>query len=775
MKRQKAQISNIGIFGKAVVTATLLGCTAIPQGVHAGQAPDVVTNGIYVTILSPKVDVSDPNKQIEISAFYQAAPITGGITTLELYVDGQQEAIKKLDSPENKGVVSFVINPGTLTPGTHHVVVRVSASDAEIASAKTGIDIAQPVTEDLTPQTMLGGDTSNGSAPAVAIMTPDANATVTGTVDIKVDAHDNSGKSPYVSLFVDHTFKTLRNFPPYDFAWDTTRVSNGYHTIEVWGYNDDQAVGHAQPLTVFVNNPEGRTTVRHDLLDTVPTKVLINETRPKPVSVQYKAPAVKTSASLASGQSASASKIDKLASADIDENQSSLSEETQLMSPFLPARTPVMQRVAIASPVHKSPSLAFRTASASTGSSEQLSQIAPQSPDLSNAILLANPIIEDIAPSPVAPTPVLPSALTPTAAAPVSTKPLPVHAPVITPVQVKLAVSATAKPIPAALKPATPVVAAKPIQQMSAAKPVHIAALNPAPASAGVAVKPVQAASANVPMTEPTPLRISPIHANVTDIAPQAAKPVQIASASISQTELSPDLASVGQQSPYFAHLDSEASSELSDTQASALEEPTIENIREGIKMALATGKPVQASAIGAAKLASASINSASLYSPDSTLQAPDMPARRVLNFVSSHRVGTRLQPLGSSPAGFAPDTVQRFQLVLNNRMLLLNQPLQDKNNLLFAPFRQIFENEGGVMSWNPALRQVHALNGSRDIEVTIGSKNAIVNQEAVTLNASPYIVKGHTMIPLAFVPIALDATVSFDPATGHIVISSKD
>jgi hypothetical protein len=151
------------------------------------------------------------------------------------------------------------------------------------------------------------------------------------------------------------------------------------------------------------------------------------------------------------------------------------------------------------------------------------------------------------------------------------------------------------------------------------------------------------------------------------------------------------------------------------------------------------------------------------------------MPARRVLNFVSSHRVGTRLQPLGSSPAGFAPDTVQRFQLVLNNRMLLLNQPLQDKNNLLFAPFRQIFENEGGVMSWNPALRQVHALNGSRDIEVTIGSKNAIVNQEAVTLNASPYIVKGHTMIPLAFVPIALDATVSFDPATGHIVISSKD
>jgi N-acetylmuramoyl-L-alanine amidase len=146
-----------------------------------------------------------------------------------------------------------------------------------------------------------------------------------------------------------------------------------------------------------------------------------------------------------------------------------------------------------------------------------------------------------------------------------------------------------------------------------------------------------------------------------------------------------------------------------------------------------------------------------------------------VLNIVSSHHVGSKLVPLGSSPSTFAKETIVRSQLVLNNHVVLLNQPMQDKSNMLFAPFRQIFENEGGVMSWNSVSHQVHAQNGSRDIEVTIGSKSATVNQQQVTLSATPYIVSGHTMIPLAFVPMALNATVNYDPATGHIVINSKD
>ena len=44
-------------------------------------------------------------------------------------------------------------------------------------------------------------------------------------------------------------------------------VSNGYHTIEAFGYNDSPRVGHAPALRLYVNNPGGETSIRHDLLD----------------------------------------------------------------------------------------------------------------------------------------------------------------------------------------------------------------------------------------------------------------------------------------------------------------------------------------------------------------------------------------------------------------------------------------------------------------------------------------------------------------------------
>ena len=70
------------------------------------------------------------------------------------------------------------------------------------------------------------------------------------------------------------TFKTLRNFAPYEFEWDTTAYPNGYHTIEVSGYNDSPHVGHAKALRLYVNNPGGETQIRHDLQDGAPTAKL---------------------------------------------------------------------------------------------------------------------------------------------------------------------------------------------------------------------------------------------------------------------------------------------------------------------------------------------------------------------------------------------------------------------------------------------------------------------------------------------------------------------
>jgi len=676
MKRQKSHYSKIGIFGKAVVTATLFGCTAIPQGVIADQANDTsVASGVYVTILSPKVQSSDPTKQIEISAFYQAAPITGGVTSLELYIDGQQEAVKTLDSPETRGVVSFVIAAGALSSGSHQIVVRVAAIDAEVASAKTGLDVADPAAQQNAPAPALGGTTDDGSAPMVAIMSPDPNADINGVVTIKVDAHDNSGKSPYVSLFIDHNFKTLRNFPPYDFAWDTTRVANGYHTIEVWGYNDDQAVGHAQPLTVYVNNPGGRTLVRHDLLDTVPTKRLVAPERAAAVAVHHALNPVHRAASLAKGSSISAH-LSKLASATTDATGETLSEEAQLMSPFLPSAPPAMvvKERAPAVRTHIGPSLAGRASVAALQSHDQLSSITTISPDLSGVAQLTAPTIETFAPAPH----VLETAIAP-----------------------------------------------KIVKQ---------------------------------PISSPTVLKLN-------------SAPVEVAKA-----VAPPGLASTSEQTTPYPSLDVPSYSADSDDQSTgALETPSVTIPQVSQRALLAMGKSTADITLGETKIASASLPSSLPFSPSSALVTPEIPSHRVLSFITTHRVAARLEPLGASREGFSVATVSRFQLVMNNHLLLLSQPLQDRKSFLFAPLRQIFESEGGVLAWNPSLRQVHALSATRDIQLTIGSKSAMVNQQIITLNAIPYLTRGHTMVPLAFIPVALNATVSYDPASGHIVINSND
>src|SRR5262249_18221711 len=56
----------------------------------------------------------------------------------------------------------------------------------------------------------------------------------------------------------------------YEYDWDTTTYTNGYHTIEAYGYDENQNVGPAQVMRIFVNNPGGQTQVRTDLKDGKP-------------------------------------------------------------------------------------------------------------------------------------------------------------------------------------------------------------------------------------------------------------------------------------------------------------------------------------------------------------------------------------------------------------------------------------------------------------------------------------------------------------------------
>jgi hypothetical protein len=126
-----------------------------------------------------------------------------------------------------------------LPPGTHEATVRLYDAQGRLLTTLRG-----PV--ELSP---------DPTAP-ITILIPRHGTTVSGVVPIEVRVRGQA--RPYVSFFVDGQVRTLRNYPPYVYYWDTSRERNGWHTLEAWSFDGNQTF--KSPATrVFVNNPGGRT------------------------------------------------------------------------------------------------------------------------------------------------------------------------------------------------------------------------------------------------------------------------------------------------------------------------------------------------------------------------------------------------------------------------------------------------------------------------------------------------------------------------------------
>lgn len=576
-----------GFTAQAVVLAATLGLGLNGPHRASADAPALITQSDstpVVTILSPVPRTSFSGiKPVEISAFYQGSA-TNQIVTLELYVDGIKAAQKVLDAPEEKGVVSFLVDASALTGGTHRIVVRASAADAEVASAKSSFVFEVPTVD--RPNVDTPSLTPSQGAPSLKIENPAVDGQVQGKITLRIQATDPSGKDPYVSLFIDHGFKTLRNYAPYEFTWDTTEYANGYHTIEAFGYNDSQDVGHAQPLRIYVNNPGGRTERRTDLLDAPKHGVKIKST-PKVAGV---APmSVKTV-------------------------------------------TAAAPKVAKATPIRRRPTPAMLAAASPKAVQDRMHVELAKLPKLSLDELtltgmpgLSSPFITD-----------------------------------------------TALP-----KTATPVRGFKPLVPMAVHAPKSVLATTP-----GAAFHETPRLLAVKPALPKTPISTRFLTAPVAPV--------------IKALVMTPAA------------------------------KPQVRTLRVSIP---------------------------------TTHRTEHVAALHTLHLSSSIEW---LRAAGER------------SILFNSTRLPLERPLTAHGSVMFGPLRQIFQQDGGSLMWQARTGTVTAHTGRKDIKLTIGQKTALVNKTAVAMDGVPYINSGRTMVPLSFVQTALDATVQYDPATGHLLITSN-
>jgi LysM repeat protein len=88
------------------------------------------------------------------------------------------------------------------------------------------------------------------------------------------------------------------------------------------------------------------------------------------------------------------------------------------------------------------------------------------------------------------------------------------------------------------------------------------------------------------------------------------------------------------------------------------------------------------------------------------------------------------------------------------------------------APFRFMFEKQGGTMEWDAANRRVIARNGDHEVTINIGSNVALVNQEEVMMDVAAFLLSGRTMVPVRFFEKAMQAKVEWEPTTGRIYVA---
>jgi hypothetical protein len=136
---------------------------------------------------------------------------------------------------------------------------------------------------------------------------------------------------------------------------------------------------------------------------------------------------------------------------------------------------------------------------------------------------------------------------------------------------------------------------------------------------------------------------------------------------------------------------------------------------------------------------------------------------------------GRTTVPGDATIAPIAASSFEDVEVLLNSETLELLAAPELKRGMSIAPLREIFEHSDGVLYWFPIEKKVRATRPGTDMQITIGDPEVTVNDHSRVLQVAPYIKRGRTMVPLQFLADTLDVTVTFNPDSGQLCLTSNE
>ena len=180
------------------------------------------------------------------------------VAKVEVSVDGGTYQLASGTSSWSAG-----INTGSYADGTHTLAARATdkSGNASVKTITVTVSNAPAATPTPTPTaTPSPTPTPDTTAPSVAITSPSAASTLTGTVNVAGTASDDVGLSK-VEVAVDGAAWNLASgTSSWSWAWNTTSVADGQHTITARATDTSGNTTVTQQADAVQNTTSGTTT-----------------------------------------------------------------------------------------------------------------------------------------------------------------------------------------------------------------------------------------------------------------------------------------------------------------------------------------------------------------------------------------------------------------------------------------------------------------------------------------------------------------------------------
>lgn len=118
------------------------------------------------------------------------------------------------------------------------------------------------------------------------------------------------------------------------------------------------------------------------------------------------------------------------------------------------------------------------------------------------------------------------------------------------------------------------------------------------------------------------------------------------------------------------------------------------------------------------------------------------------------------------------PLAASNVTVVVNGQVMAFDQPPVMQGNRVFVPMRAIFERLGSSVVYSNG--NINAQGNGRSVHLTIGSHQAMINGQNMTLDVAPFEVAGRTEVPLRFVAQSLGANVNWNANTSTVYITTS-